>query len=452
MDSPSDPLEASTPPPPGFLLADPSDWEYFTEGAANILFRYVGSHPYFKRFLLRLRKLLPGAPTTRQLYDHLNKRFAPLLGEFIMRTDLIELDPGLVPALNAVLQSDTENYDWAGRPIGATAKRRLLDESEGWGMLVEDMSCGNYLYAHDDDMSDDDDHDGDHDMGAAAPAAPPRDPGEEWRDMATVEFKPKWLTQSPNAPANWTLCRTCAVRLMNGRSATRQPGGDAVPEYCPLDLASGDSERIEQAVYAIVNSQNSVMIADPTPGSDDDEADGDDDNQMRDAHERTAEEQISHELARTLEQSLVTLLTHFFRKSTVIPLLAELQHRFGTRGVFTSATLALMSDGDQLPSEEEMANAAMHIGQGDPAENNIWTAMTLRDCSLFLKVWVRKLRGRGMEARIECKVGDLDLKTGDGGRAVYWRDVERRLRKGGWYVKKDVGSCRTGAVRGRGPA
>jgi len=50
-----------------------------------------------------------------------------------------------------------------------------------------------------------------------------------------------------------------------------------------------------------------------------------------------------------------------------------------------------------------------------------------------------------MEARIECKVGDLDLKTGDGGRAVYWRDVERRLRKGGWYVKKDVGrNCRTG--------
>lgn len=52
-----------------------------------------------------------------------------------------------------------------------------------------------------------------------------------------------------------------------------------------------------------------------------------------------------------------------------------------------------------------------------------------------------------MEARIEAKVADLDLKTGDGGRAVYWRDVERRLRKGGWYGNINKGgrrNCRTG--------
>ena len=409
-------LDPGTPPPPGFTLSDPTDWEYFTEGAANILFRYVGEHPYFKRFLLRLRKLLPGAPTTRQLFDHINRRFAPLLGNYIMRCDLIELNAGLVSALNRVLEEETGDYDWAGRPVVKGA-RRLLDDKEQWGMLVEDMSCGNYLYPPENGEEDE----------------KPDDPGEEWRDMATVEFKPKWLTQSPNAPANWTLCRTCAVRLMNG---SRQKGN--VPDYCPLDLASGDKERMEQAIYAIVNSQNSVMIADPTG----DES-GNEDGEITGTEETP--EQVSHELAKTLEASLVTLLAQFFQNTTIIPLLAELQHKFGTRGVFTSATLALMSDTDQLPSEEEMINAAMQAGGQDPAENDIWTAMTLRDCSLFLKLWVRKQRGKGMEARIECKVGDLDLKTGDGGRAVYWRDVERRLRKGGWYVKKDVGrNCRTG--------
>ncbi|KAI5816596.1 inositol-pentakisphosphate 2-kinase [Pyronema omphalodes] len=420
MDTTS-PLDAGTPPPEGFHLSDPAEWEYFNEGANNILFRYVGDHPYFKRFLLRLRKALPGAPTTVQLHNHLNNRFAPLLGNYIMRCDLIELASNFVPELNkALVNEEVGEYDWSGRPINEQRARRLLEEEEHYGLLVEDMSCGNYLYRDEEEEG-------------------MEDPGEMWRDMATIEFKPKWLTQSPNAPANWTLCRTCAVRLMSGKGHRPE---EQVPEYCPLDLCSGQQERIEQAVYALLNGNNAVMIADPTPDEDDD---GEDKMMVDGGSGVETSESISHELAKTLEGSLVTLLTHFFRKSTIIPLLAELQNRFGTRGVFTSATLALMSETDQLPTEEEMARMAMMIGNSEPGENDIWTAMTLRDCSLFLKVWVRKQRGRGMEARIECKVGDLDLKTGDGGRAVYWRDVERRLRKGGWYVKKDVGrNCRTG--------
>jgi inositol-pentakisphosphate 2-kinase len=417
-------LNPGTPPPPGFLLSDSADWEYFAEGAANILFRYVGTHPYFNPFLLRLRKLLPGAPTTKQLHEHLNTRFAPLLGNYMLRCDLIELDSELIPTFNKILQDEeAAEYDWAGRPVTPKGRaRRLLDAEERWGMLVEDMSCGNYLYHNDEDE----------------PEA--EDPGEEWRDMATVEFKPKWLTQSPNAPSNWTLCRTCAVRLMKGH---RRRGDEEVPEYCPLDLTSGEKARVEQAVFAIVNTQNSVMIADPTPGSDEE------DESMEDAGEDQDQpvgaEQVSHELAKNLEMSLVTLLTLFFQQSTVIPLLAELQDRFGMRGVFTSATLALMGDKEQLPSEQEFERALVQAREKEGEDNDIWTAMTLRDCSLFLKVWVRRRMGKRMEARIECKAGDLDLKTGEGGRAVYWRDVERRLRKGGWYIKKDVGrNCRTG--------
>jgi len=344
---------------------------------------------------------------------------------------MIELAPDLIPALNQTLREEAEaeehREDWAGRPI-PVKKRRLLDEDERYGLLVEDMSCGNYLYKHDQDS--DEEADG---------AEKQRDLDEEWKDMATVEFKPKWLSQSPNAPNNWKLCRTCAIRLMNGkRSAPNEMGEGGEDEYCPLDLASGDKDRIEAAVFAIVNTQNSVMIADPTPGSDDEDEEMADAGGFGGGDELTT---VAHELAKLLESSLILLLTRFFRESPIIPTITQLQSRFGSRGVFTSATLALMSETDPLPSEEEMAKADLATAE----ENDIWTAMTLRDCSLFVRIWVRRRKGKGMEARVECKVGDLDLKTGAGGRAVYWRDVERRLRQGGWYLARDSErDCRAG--------
>ncbi|KAJ5414358.1 Inositol-pentakisphosphate 2-kinase [Penicillium cosmopolitanum] len=53
--------------------------------------------------------------------------------------------------------------------------------------------------------------------------------------------------------------------------------------------------------------------------------------------------------------------------------------------------------------------------------------MTLRDCTMFIKI-------PGNESEpVEIRLGDLDLKTGAGGKAQYWRDLERQLIDGGWY-------------------
>jgi len=63
-----------------------------------------------------------------------------------------------------------------------------------------------------------------------------------------LEFKPKWLVQSRDAPADSVRCRTCALRAMrrhkdaNPRRAAGGGGGDNVG-FCPLDLAAGESER-----------------------------------------------------------------------------------------------------------------------------------------------------------------------------------------------------------------
>lgn len=303
---------------------------------------------------------------------------------------MIGVDSSFIVELNKRLPNpNAEASDWAGRPV--KARTRFLDTQERYGMLVEDMSCGNYLY--NDEVSDD---------------------PEEWRDMAAVEFKPKWLAQSPNAPKEWMLCRTCAVRAMShgkpndlpkenvmrdvGSEDEEEDEDDELPEYCPLDLASGNRKRIEAAVFAIVNNpHNSVMIADPTPADSDSgsvsdsggistrRSSGSSTKPSADMDDAGSPEELAHQLAKALETSLVTLLTHFFTSSKIIPLLTELQDKYGARGVFTSATLQLMSDTENLPSAEALAQMALE-SQGEV--NDIWKAMTLRDCSLFVKIWV----------------------------------------------------------------
>ncbi|KAL8833507.1 MAG: hypothetical protein Q9170_004224 [Blastenia crenularia] len=66
----------------------------------------------------------------------------------------------------------------------------------------------------------------------------------------------------------------------------------------------------------------------------------------------------------------------------------------------------------------------------DPSNVDFMTAMTLRDCTLFLKIPNRD----DSEARIQARLGDLDLKTPNGNKAEYWRQTEQQLIDEGWYT------------------
>jgi len=35
---------------------------------------------------------------------------------------------------------------------------------------------------------------------------------------------------------------------------------------------------------------------------------------------------------------------------------------------------------------------------------------------------------------VEARIGDLDMKSPEGGKADYWRALERSLIDGGWYT------------------
>ncbi|KAL8934489.1 MAG: hypothetical protein Q9216_005889 [Gyalolechia sp. 2 TL-2023] len=70
------------------------------------------------------------------------------------------------------------------------------------------------------------------------------------------------------------------------------------------------------------------------------------------------------------------------------------------------------------------------ILEADPSDTDFMTAMTIRDCTLFLKIPNQE----GTKAQIEARLGDLDLKTPDGNKAEYWRKTEQQLIDEGWYT------------------
>ena len=78
------------------------------------------------------------------------------------------------------------------------------------------------------------------------------------------------------------------------------------------------------------------------------------------------------------------------------------------------------------------------LAGGEVIPDDFLVAMTLRDCTLFVKV---PADGDG---EIEARLGDLDVKMAGEGKLNYWKGIERSLINGGWYVGMDGGmtGCR----------
>ncbi|KAF3312129.1 Inositol-pentakisphosphate 2-kinase [Orbilia oligospora] len=468
---------------PKLFITDPSDLEYFTEGAANVLYRYTGKDGQFKPHLIRLRKNIPNFPTTLQLYTHLHKVFVPLLSNLIVDTKLVQISPDVLRALNIRLQQHDRGPAFPdGLPpnIGAGKRKGKLDETEKWGLMVEDMTPGIYQKYNIANAALEKKRRGKGGSGGSGGGSTDafssfsllkeslkqqqqscqekkRDEDFEneftassmdaraltkagWRDLLTVEFKPKYLVQSPDAPKDWKLCRTCAFRSMRSRSMSGISTTSATsegeegrhfipPDYCPLDLVSTDPDRVTRAVEAIVNREDGVLVVDEAEILVTDTALG--------------EDGITPWLD-TLDTSIIDLLGSYFSDpACVTHVLADLQAHFGGKvGVLAPPTPTL-----EVSAEELSRMLAGHPTTAKIGED-ICTAMSLRDCTVYVRIWVKAKScggGSGIDVHIECKVGDLDMKTGEGGKGVYWRDVEKRLLRGDWYTGRgmiDGAGCR----------
>ncbi|KAF4976688.1 hypothetical protein FZEAL_6687 [Fusarium zealandicum] len=177
------------------------------EGAANVVFELALPEGFpraheFKGWLLRVAKAPANGQPARFNYvkqqEFYAKSITPYLKAHAIKQQLVVLrHTNIIPQLNAFLRSvDHERKD--------KFRGSFISESN-WGLLVEDMRIS--------------------------------DPG----NSILIEFKPKWLNQSPSAPSGAIRCRQCAMELFN---FLRDPNPSRqVPERkpCPLTLANPDA-------------------------------------------------------------------------------------------------------------------------------------------------------------------------------------------------------------------
>ncbi|CAL3968432.1 unnamed protein product [Diplocarpon coronariae] len=198
----------------------------------------------------------------------------------------------------------------------------------------------------------------DDDHGLLVTDMSPRLPGEE-----IIQFKPKWLAQSPSAPAAARRCRTCANVARKNAAAARLHQPLEKP-FCPLDLVSSNYADIYACAEAILQPECA---------------------------------------AANIER-----FARWIQGTTLLKRLRDRQLAMDQRGIIDP----------------------------DLSNENLLVAMTLRDCTVFVKFLAEVNNDEDIEARI----GDLDVKSPQ--KAAYWKETETPLIAEGWYAGLERSDCR----------
>lgn len=170
-------------------ITSPSEWVYFAQGNANILFKYSGSNDYLRHKLLRVRLLKEHDQyiSTCELYDFIELKCKDLFPRQIVDVQLVVLTTDFVNALDN--------------------KESRVMLTERYGLLIPNILDGDYseltlskkcLLFYD--------HCGPNDK----------------TNSVIFEIKPKWLYD--NYSCNY--CRTCLLNQLRGLRR----------HFCPLDL------------------------------------------------------------------------------------------------------------------------------------------------------------------------------------------------------------------------
>ncbi|ORY12951.1 inositol-pentakisphosphate 2-kinase [Clohesyomyces aquaticus] len=225
----------------------------------------------------------------------------------------------------------------------------------------------------------------------------------------TIEIKPKWLAQSPNAPEDAHRCRTCAVRAMFHHKQEKTKKAYTI---CPLQLATGNSDLIQIFISGSLKPR----------------------------------EDGSWKVEGVPDRGvIVAAMTAYLATGPGHALLGhirELQEQHDPHGVL-----------DLDPTDPDV-------------QHNLRLAMTLRDCSLFVTArWHDKSNSNSSEAtppptptpgsksgtltvEVESKLGDLDFKSPE--KLEDWKEKERELVSQGWYAGNTPGEeCGVATKPGR---
>ncbi|KAJ2899600.1 inositol-pentakisphosphate 2-kinase [Zalerion maritima] len=186
------------------------------EGAANVVFELTFPDPSsqntqeFRGYLLRVPKAGKNTYTYPELQSYWEHDIVPIFGrDWLVEQRLVDLTVSdIIPHLNKVLTAEDERKPKPKRRVDFIGGR--VDNVK-YGMLVEDMRKKS-----------------------------PTD--------FVIEFKPKWLTQSPSAPADAKRCRTCAREALRQHKDNK---GGMRRTFCPLDLLRSEYDpKAQEALCA----------------------------------------------------------------------------------------------------------------------------------------------------------------------------------------------------------
>jgi inositol-pentakisphosphate 2-kinase len=309
--------------------------------------------PFLEDKLLRLRKgvksstytgdnIIPPLMPTEQVFDYYDQKIRPLFGKNQLVEQIkVAISPSLIASCNEVLNVLESHCRRPDKRVGW----HLTDDEVG--LLVTSM--------------------------ASTPSI-----------LKRVEFKPKWLAQSPTAPPESVRCRTCALLAFRNKK----------PQVCPLRLTALNT-----------------MPPKSTPNF-------------------TPPPWVETSLESREPAAVSDAISFFFSKGKghdILKTLKEQQLLLDPKGVSTLCqSTATQSSGDFVQgtaqprhetTEEEIAKLSM--------------AMTLRDCSFFANA---SYNDKG-EIVIDGRLADLDPKSGDDAKRLgkwYWDEI--CLVEQGWYT------------------
>ncbi|KAE9367959.1 hypothetical protein N431DRAFT_349172 [Stipitochalara longipes BDJ] len=164
----------------------------------------------FENKLLRLRKNLPTTLPVAKSQESWERVIAPLfLPDQVVHQSLIRLGPQLVVNLNGKLL-DWEHHPSASQQPRLPRRKGKYLADDQFGLLITDMTSP---------------------------------------DETLIEFKPKWLAQSPSAPKNAVRCRQCA-RFARSNAELSRKNEPLQKSWCPLELAVRDGRRLAEIIFS----------------------------------------------------------------------------------------------------------------------------------------------------------------------------------------------------------
>ncbi|GAB7341450.1 hypothetical protein MBLNU457_7689t1 [Dothideomycetes sp. NU457] len=377
--------------------ATPIVLEYLAEGNANVVYRVVlfelatssGSLattlilPTVENVVLRLSKQKNFIASTLQRSFELQKSFSFIPEKHLVRWETVVVSKDIIEGINR----DLLDHERSGR---RPASRR------GDPVTLED-DMGLFLT----------------DMTATA-------------TDTVLEFKPKWLSQSPNAPAESVRCRTCALRAQ--RQATKDRG-QAVPSattWCPLALVSGDQKERLLAAAAILKANKCHWISD-------------------------GEVQLANLFANS---DLLGLLKEYQKRLDSHGILESLSegnnmHDLRTAMTLRDCTLFITSRNGRFDEETELKLADLDLKASLPETTAEYAEIEQRikaqgcftdnnENSIFHRLREGPQRRDGSSnPDSEIMVADFWSKAADPGKVAKWAAIERRLIDEGWYTNRE---------------